>query len=79
MAGVGMIVTAWPSPAQVRVVEHRRTIGEIDQCSVELGDDAGCAVALYGTLRDLVVVMTQVTEGLVEIEAARRGPEGMAE
>ncbi len=58
----------------VRVVETRRTRSDIDVVRVTLAD-----VTLAGPLHQLQLVVAKAAEGLVEVEAARRGPEGMVE
>jgi hypothetical protein len=57
----------------VRVVDARRTRSAPDMVRVELAE-----VHLTGDLHTMALVVARAAEGLVDIEAARRGPEGMA-
>jgi hypothetical protein len=57
----------------VRVVDARRTRSAPDMVRVELGE-----VHLTGELHQMALVIARATAGLVDIETARRGPEGMA-
>jgi hypothetical protein len=52
----------------VRVVDARRTRSAPDLVRVELGE-----VHLTGDLHTMALVIARVTEGLTDIEAARRG------
>lgn len=57
----------------VRVVDTRRSHSDFDLVRVELG-----SVELIGSLHGLQLVVSRAADGLVAIEDARRGPEGMA-
>jgi hypothetical protein len=57
----------------VRVVDARRTGSVSDTVRVEFGD-----VHIVGELHQMSLVIARVAQGLVEIETARRGPQGIA-
>ena len=62
-------------PADVRVVDTRHPNNhDIDVVRVELA-----GVSVIGNLHGLATVFGEVANGLAQIAAGRRGPEGMAE
>jgi hypothetical protein len=68
-----MVTVLGLDPDAVRVVDARHTRSDVDVVRIELGD-----VHLAGPLHTMALVLARAAEGITAIEAARRGPEGMA-
>jgi hypothetical protein len=68
-----MVTVIGLDPDAVRVVDARHPRSDVDIVRVELGD-----VHLAGPLRVMAQVLARAAEGITDIEAARRGRDGIA-
>jgi hypothetical protein len=64
-----MVTVLGLTAEHVRVVDARRSGSDVDVVRVELGD-----VHFAGDLHTMTAVLARAAEGLVDIDAGRRGP-----